>query len=643
MMNAIMTILLMICLFCLIFFSISRPTLSNRNQTNVRSPRPFTTPPDRSLQSSSSSSSSSFSTAITKLTASNVGIYNEFGNDNAVSISNNRIVVGAWGYDNGRGAVYLFGDPNNRLLGRSYSQLAILTALDGQNGDGFGNSVAIDGDIVVVGATRVANYTGAVYVYRIVDSNSMITISQLAKLTASNGMGYDNFGSSVAINGNHILVGATGVNNNDSDSVVGAPGVNKNSPANAGSAYLFGNPSNDLNSPPEWTQLQTLQPDGLTGYDWFGGAVAMHENIAVVGTRDSVANAAYVFVPVINTDETADSSSSLSSSSTWTQMAKLTGSMGSYFGYSVTVAGNWIVVGAPGNDNTNEIGTNVTNAGSVFVFTIMLSSTWTQTTQLLAADGAEGDTFGRSVSISKDASTIVVGANLVDFNTTIIDSGAAYLFRTTNAATTTMSTTAMTEYTQLEKFVAADRDSYDGLGICVAIENNIAVVCASGDDSKKGSVYILDTGFSSPKTSTTSPSPMIAINVDPPTNSPSSNGLSTGAIIGVTAIVVVGVVVIVLGIAITFFNYRIKVQQQQQQPQQPLSPPIMPPPPTDDDMPIMANVVIVPPAQSSVQDRTVEADVLMDPAPASFDQTDAGEAPNVAQIELPRYKDQVRY
>jgi hypothetical protein len=191
--------------------------------------------------------------------------------------------------------------------------------------------------------------------------------------------------------------------------------VDKNDSVSVGSAYLFGNPSSDPTAL-EWTQLLEFQPDDLAGHDdSFGLSVALDENIAVIGTFEWNANAAYVFAPVHG-----DASSSLSFS--WKQIAKLTGLMDNLFGYSVAVAGNWIVVGAREDDNTNGI-----DAGAVFVFT-ETSSTWTQVAQLLAVDGAAGDQFGTSVSISKDASTIVVGADYKDYDSTITDSGAAYLF-----------------------------------------------------------------------------------------------------------------------------------------------------------------------------------------------------------------------
>jgi hypothetical protein len=85
----------------------------------------------RSLQSSSSSPLPA--SYIAKLTAEDGGLYQHFGDVNQVSVSNNRIVVGAYGHDGYQGAAFVFGDPNDPQNGHQYSQLAILTASDGES------------------------------------------------------------------------------------------------------------------------------------------------------------------------------------------------------------------------------------------------------------------------------------------------------------------------------------------------------------------------------------------------------------------------------------------------------------------------------------------------------------------------------
>jgi hypothetical protein len=379
--------------------------------------------------------------------------------------------------------------------------------------------------------------------------------------------------------------------------------------------------------------------------------------------------------------------------------------MGSFFGSSVAVDGNWIILGAREDDNINGM-----DAGAVFLFTktSSSSSTWTQMTQLWAANGADNDSFGtsfgKSVSISKDASTIAVGAFESDFSTF---SGAAFMFRMIDSSPTTAMTTM--EWTQMGKFVAADRNTYYSGGSSIAIENNIVVVGAPEHDSTSGIenagyVYFLDTGFSSspttiaptaepfatptPKPTTlsltpkptnlpttmvpspnngsatqlpTTNSPISVVLLTPPaaTTSPSPNGiddynnttiqqqptqppdddsgfvLSTGAIVGVLAIFVVGVVAIV----IAFLNYRFKLlrEAREQQQQQAMN--------TGDPLtPIMADVVLEPPASQPVDDGTIEAaGAFLDPTSAFVAQIPPAHViANPLGEKLPQFKDQVR-
>jgi hypothetical protein len=324
-----------------------------------------------------------------------------------------------------------------------------------------------------------------------------MTVSPVAKLTAFNGAAMDWFGDSVAIHKNYILVGARGFGRVDH--------------VWYGSAYLFGNPSKDPNTP-TWTQFMQFQPNDLPAYCYFGFSVAMDDDIAVVGTLNENANSAYIFEPVVPTDQTnAATASNWVPNPSWTQMAKLTGVTKSYFGSSVAVSGNWIVVGASWDYNTNGM-----DAGSVVVYTKSTgsSSSWTQMARLLAADGAPFDYFGEAVSISDDASTIVVGADWHDFNSTIVDSGAAYMFRMTNL-------TNGVKWTQVAKFDGpTDPDTNDRLGRSVAISNNIVAVGAPGDDSGRGSVYTLEHGFSSPTPPTTTTPSTYSVATSQPTLGP---------------------------------------------------------------------------------------------------------------------------
>jgi hypothetical protein len=140
---------------------------------------------------------------------------------------------------------------------------------------------------------------------------------------------------------------------------------------------------------------ELLAGDAAAG-DELGVATAISGNTAVVGAwREDFgvrldAGAAYVFVRGLQG---------------WTQQAKLVASPragGDHFGAAVAISGDTIVVGAADDDNLG------TDAGTVYVFT-RSGTTWTQQAQLLASDGAAGDSFGIDVAIVGD--TILVGAS----------------------------------------------------------------------------------------------------------------------------------------------------------------------------------------------------------------------------------------
>ena len=98
---------------------------------------------------------------------------------------------------------------NRRLSTANLGQLK-LVASDASSGTSlsseFGKTVAIDGETVVAGAYGDDSYTGSAYVFRTTDGGA--TYDEMAKLTASDGATYDRFGSSVAIAGGTVVVGA---------------------------------------------------------------------------------------------------------------------------------------------------------------------------------------------------------------------------------------------------------------------------------------------------------------------------------------------------------------------------------------------------------------------------------------------------
>lgn len=136
---------------------------------------------------------------LRKLTASDAATGDSFGV--SVALSGDRALVGAFRDDNGTGSAYLFDVSTGQ-------QIRKLTAADAATGDGFGISIALSGDIAVIGAygdrDGSGNIFGSAYVFNVA------TGQQLFKLTASNPLRLEGFGRSVALSGDIALIGAGG-------------------------------------------------------------------------------------------------------------------------------------------------------------------------------------------------------------------------------------------------------------------------------------------------------------------------------------------------------------------------------------------------------------------------------------------------
>jgi PKD repeat protein len=149
----------------------------------------------------------------------------------------------------------------------------------------------------------------------------------------------------------------------------------------------------------------------------------------------------------------------------------LDGDSGDDFGFSVSVSGNYAIIGAEYDEAKGS------GAGSAYIFERQ-GSTWVQSAKLLAADGAEYDAFGYSVGISGD--TAIVGAPTDDDGGD--QSGAAYIFRKTTGG-----------WVQQAKLLPSDKAASDRFGWSVAISGNYAIIGAYGNDdvaSNCGSAYI---------------------------------------------------------------------------------------------------------------------------------------------------------
>ena len=380
----------------------------------------------------------------TKLTASDGAPGDGFGGgveSRSVAQSGRTAVIAASGDDdNGdrAGAAYIFHDD-----GTGWAEQAKLTASDGILLDFFGSAVSMSGDTVVIGSffsDAPASHSGSAYVYQ----RTGATWTEEQKLVADDGAADDLFGISAAMSGDALVVGAR-----DHDEV--AP--------NAGAAYVF------RFDGISWIQEAELSASDGAANDFLGVRVAIDGNVVVAGAQTADVSgvdsgAAYVF----RFDGTS-----------WTQEAKLVasdGQAGDQFGNSVSISGDTAVVGA------SREGLGV-DRGAAYVFRFDGTS-WSQEAKLTAADSKNKNLFGWSVGISGDL--IVAGALRGDNGER--DTGAAYVFQRTG-----------TVWNQELKLLASDGEQNDRFGGNVSIWQNTALVGAQGDDDLgdgAGAAYVYD-------------------------------------------------------------------------------------------------------------------------------------------------------
>ncbi|HUU84227.1 MAG TPA: FG-GAP repeat protein [Phycisphaerae bacterium] len=316
-----------------------------------------------------------------KLIADDGGYDDAFGRTVAVwdgTVSGRRrAVIGATRADpagDASGAAYVF-----LFDGQDWVQEQRLLGTDTTAGDNFGYSVAIWGETVVVGARGDGGWIGSAYVFEF----DGLTWVQQQKLVASDGADGDQFGTSVAIADEVIVVGAYSDDN--------ANGVN----AGAAYAYRYNGSS--------WDQEDKLIASNGAPDDSFGWAVAAWGDVVVVGAyqdddNGAASGSAYAFryAPGPPAD--------------WLEEQHLLSSDGAFgdrFGYAVAAAPDVAVISAHLDDDQGA------SSGSAYVFHFNGAS-WTEAAKLLPADGAGGDQFGQSLAVSglsaAAARRIVAGA-----------------------------------------------------------------------------------------------------------------------------------------------------------------------------------------------------------------------------------------
>lgn len=318
-------------------------------------------------------------TQTAKLTASN-GESNNFGG--SVSISGDTIVVGAsTDRINGikTGAVYIFEKPESGWT--DMTETARLRASDSYSLDFFGASVSINGDTVVVGAEYAndnGGKSGSAYVF-IRPAEGWRNMTETAKLSPHRLSDLANFGGSVAVSGDTIVIGAY------EDRFRGIC---------SGTAYIFEKPTQGWIN---MTETAELIPSDIEAYDQYGFSVDISGKTVIVGSRADNRGRGSAYIFERSSDEWT----------TTTEIAKISGSdsaVNDYFGSSVAIRGKTLLVGARDDNTTYE------DTGSIYIF-IRQAENWIsmiETTKLVASDRTENDIFGETVTIS--GSTVIVGA-----------------------------------------------------------------------------------------------------------------------------------------------------------------------------------------------------------------------------------------
>jgi hypothetical protein len=338
------------------------------------------------------------------------------------------------------------------------TEIKKLTASDGAAGDNFGQSVSISGDTVVVGArfddVGANDNQGSAYIFER-NQGGLDNWGMVVKLTSSDGEAGDHFGEAVYFSGDTIAVGA--------------PYEDSGVTYSQGAVYIF---DRNQGGPNNWGEItKILASDGFNE-DYFGAAVSIDGDTLVVGAhRDDIGGqvdqgSAYIF------------ERNQGGSDNWGEVTKLTtldGLGNDLFGNSVSICNDTVAIGVHGDD----IGTEM-NQGSVCIFERNLGGpdNWGLVKKITASDGLTIDYFGSSVSIHND--TLVVGAWWDDLE------GSAYIFERDEGG--------IDNWGVVTKLSPIYDDHLAHFGGSASINRDTIIIGASVDDidenEDQGSVYI---------------------------------------------------------------------------------------------------------------------------------------------------------
>lgn len=395
----------------------------------------------------------------------------------SVSIDGDTIAIGATGEDGpgtsitngptasalntsaGSGAVYVY-----RLNAGNWEQEAYIKSSNSSAGDSFGSKIQIENDTLVVATTSedsaqttitngtgsasddTAASSGAVYVYKRTGTNW----AQEAYIKSSNIQGSDNFGYSVKLNGDYLVVGATGEDSNVTQILTGVIASADNSSSASGAVYLF------RRYQATWYEYAYFKSVNSDPSDSFGVSVAVNGDTIAVGASGEDSNSTSILNNQSASLDNSNSSSGavyvyINNDGLWEQQAYLKPSnsgASDFFGTRIDLSGDTLVVAATGEDNSSNTITNnaaiidnddLSSSGAVYVFK-RNGTTWSQESYLKSPAPSASDSFGSEITI--EGNTIIVSASGEDgpsqkiFHNDEFDksdsassSGAVYVFR----------------------------------------------------------------------------------------------------------------------------------------------------------------------------------------------------------------------
>ena len=392
-----------------------------------------------------------------------------FGSDGAMS--GDVIVIGSKDHNNDgsdQGAAYVY-----RLIDNIWTFEQKLVASEAQDFALFGTAVGIDGDVIIIGARRydvfpdgggIEVLAGAAFVYRY-DGETWV---EEARLEASDPFKFDEFGNSVAVEGDRALIGAHGEGTACDDS----EDRNILQNCHSGAVYVF-----DYDGA-TWNETAKITPRDADVRDFFGDDVALQGDIAVIGAWDEGSSAGPC-PPACGGDGNGAAYVYRFDGNDWIEEVKLLPpdvEPFAYFGIAVDIQGDRILIGSEGDAELAISG------GAAFVYRHDPKGPdpWVLEQKLNFPDTQFADFWGHSVGLQGDIA--LVGSHYRQVNGED-DAGMTAVWRYNGI-----------KWIYEADLAASDAEECAFFAFHIFYENDRAVVCSIADHvdgiEDVGSAYV---------------------------------------------------------------------------------------------------------------------------------------------------------